>query len=222
MKKLLAVVMSLAMLVGATAISAGAAYSDSSSNVTYENGLTPNTDHGGGVTKGNLTQGDTVGTGKVDIMVQTGKESDTTNVYAVSFTPAELTFNYGSDTSYIWNPETQKYEIIGTGGSDGWTTTTSTITITNYSDLPIDVEAAFAKDGTVSEEVTVTFTDSDEVTKDDNKLSLLSAVTTGNLNEQGSPKSGTFTVALNGNLTNPYTAPTKLGTVTLTIKVPTT
>lgn len=156
----------------------------------------------------------------MDVKISSGKASTTTNVYAVSIDTTELSFSYGGDTSYIWNPEKQKYVIVtGSGASDGWRSSASAITITNYSDLPIDVDASFQKVVGITDEITVSFTDSDQGTTDDSKLSLAAAVTTGTLGETGTPKTGTFTVALSGTPTVPYTN-TKLGTITLTIKVP--
>lgn len=221
MKKALATTLSLAMLLGAMTVNAGATYSNSDNNVTYASGTTANTGYGGGVEKGQLAGGDTIGTGSVNIHITTGKESTTTNVYAVSIDKTELSFSYGKDTSYIWNPEKQQYVIVkGSGSPDQWTTSADTITITNYSDLPIDVEASFQKDGGIRDEITVAFTDSDADIKDDGKLKIVSAVTTNNLSASGTPQKGTFTVALSGAPTVPYNN-TKLGTITLTIKVPT-
>ena len=220
MKKVLATTLALAMLLGTTTVAKAAGYAEESDNVTYNEGTTANTDYGGGVQKGELTNGSTIGTGSVDVKITTGNASTTTNVYAVSIDKTELSFSYGSDTSYIWNPEEQKYVIVtGSGTSNEWSSTASTITITNYSDLPIDVEASFQKEADITDEITVSFTDSDTDTTNDSKLSIATAVTTGNLGKTGNPKSGTFTITLSGTPTVPY-ANTKLGTISLTIKVP--
>ena len=220
MKKVLVSTLALAMLLGATTVANAAGYAETSDNVTYSEGTTKNTEHGGGVKKGTLDAGSTIGTGSVDVKISTGSESTTTNVYAVSIDKTELSFSYGGATSYIWNPEKQQYVIVtGSGTSTEWRSTASTIIITNYSDLPIDVEATFQKVEDIADNFTVSFTDTDENTKSDSKLSLAAAVTTDSLKETGIPKVGAFTVALSGTPSVPY-ADTKLGTITLTIKVP--
>lgn len=221
MKKVLVSTLALAMLLGATTVAnAAGEYADRSSHVTYSAGTTVNTDYGGGVQKGSLGAGSTIGTGSVDVEISTGEASTKTNVYAVSIDTTKLSFSYGSATSYIWNPEEQKYVIVKeTGSSDGWTSSTPTITITNYSDLPIDVEAFFQREAGITDEITASFADSDQDAKTDSKLSLAAAVTTDSLKETGIPKVGAFTVALSGTPSVPY-ANEKLGTITLTIKVP--
>lgn len=222
MKKVLVSTLALAMLLGATTVANAAGYTDGSSHVTYNSEkATANTDYGGGVQKGSLTEGDTIGTGSVDVKISTGNASTTTNVYAVSIDTTNLSFSYGGATSYIWNPEEQKYVIVKETGTSGeWSSSASTITITNYSDLPIDVEATFQKVEDIADNFTVSFTDTYQDTTD-GKLSLEAAVTTGELSATGTPKVGTFTVALSGAPNVPY-ANTKLGTITLTIKVPVT
>lgn len=222
MKKVLVSTLALAMLLGATTVAnAAETYADSSSHVTYSGG-TPNNGHGGGVQKGTLAEGDIIGTGSVNVEISTGEASTKTNVYAVSIDTTKLSFSYGNAASYIWNPEQQQYVIVKeTGAPDEWKSNASTIKITNYSDLPIDVEALFKKADGITDKITASFTDSDEITKDDSKLSLAAAVTTDSLKETGIPKAGAFTVALSGTPSVPY-ADTKLGTITLTIKVPVT
>lgn len=223
MKRILAIGMALAMLVGTMTVSAGAV----DENVTYNasvSGYSQNTAHGGGVVEGDgYTPGTTIGTGSVDVMVQTATEPTITNVYSVGISTTTLTFNYGGAASYIWNPTDLRYEVIGNTGGDGtlWTATTGdTIEVTNYSDLPIEVEASYTADGTVTEsdQIDVTLTPDVGGTP---TLSLESAVTTGDLDATGEPVADSFTVALSGNLTYSYRAPAKLGTITLEIKVPT-
>jgi len=221
MKKVLVSTLALAMLLGATTVANAAGYTDGSSHVTYNSEkATANTDYGGGVQKGTLTKGDTIGTGSVNVKISTGDAGETTNVYAVSIDKTELSFSYGGATSHIWNPEKQKYVIVpGSDPSDEWISNAPTIKITNYSDLPIDVEASFQREAGITDDINASFTDTDPDTTDDRKLSIAAAVTTGKLSETGTPKTGIFTVALSGTPTFAY-ADTKLGTITLTIKVP--
>lgn len=221
MKKVLVSTLALAMLLGATTVANAAGYVEASDNVIYsEKAIANTTEYGGGVKKEPLDKGDTIGTGSVDVKISTGDAGKTTSVYAVSIDTTELSFSYGGATSHIWNPEKQQYVIVKeTGTPDKWNSDAPTITITNYSDLPIDVEALFEKAVGITDPITASFTDSDENTKDDRKLSLKAAVETGKLDATGNPQTGTFTVVLSGTPTFAY-ADTKLGTITLTIKVP--
>ncbi len=215
MKRILAITMALAMLVGAMTISAGATYKDDAKHLTADNaGNTGNY----GVVSDSYSASDTIGESTVPVKFDNGVSGSITNVYAVSFTPSELSFTYGGGARYIWNPEDQEYETVTPGG-DTWTPVTNVITITNYSDLAVEIEAKFEKDTGITEEVAATFTDSDTSTGD-SKLSLASAVATNSLGATGNPTSGTFTVTFEGALNTLYPNGTKLGDITLTLKVP--
>ena len=216
MKKILATVMALALLISTMAISAAAAYyPEGSAEIAYDGALTTDNDaHGGG--KKNtpeLSSGGTVGTGSVDVNIQTGDGNTFTNVYAICYSTTELNFTYGSGLSYIWNPEKLAYEIDSTV-SGNWTPSSNTITVTNYSDLPVDVEATYAKGVDVAEDVSVSLNSADTTAE----LNLAAAATNpNNASSAGEAKSGTITVAVSGDLTKAYSK-TTLGTITMTIK----
>ena len=215
MKKTLALTLSLAMLVGATTLSASAAYYDGKTEITFDNALTTgNADHGGGKQDSSpLAEGSTVGTGNVDVKIETSTSATITHVYAIAYSTTELSYTYGA-TNYVWNPEDQVYDLVSSG--DTWSNNGgNTITVTNYSDLPVDVTATFQKETAITDNITANFADS-------NTLKLASAVTDNtDITSQGTPTSNTFTVSLTGSATKPYGAGTKLGTITLTVKVPT-
>lgn len=108
--------------------------------------------------------------------------------------------------------------------STEWTSNNSTITVKNYSDLPVDVEPSFTKDLGVTETVTATFTPNasgDNGSAAGQTLKLNAAVDTGNTTATGTVRTGTIGVAFSGALTNPYAADSTLGIITLTVKVPT-
>ena len=216
MKKILATVMALALLISTMAISAAAAYyPEGSAEIAYDGALaTDNDEHGGGKENNpKINSGETVGTGSVDVNIQTGDGNTFTNVYAICYSTTELNFTYGSGLSYIWNPEKLAYEIDSTV-SGNWTPSSNTITVTNYSDLPVDVEATYAKGVDVAEDVSVSLNSADTTAE----LNLAAAATNpNNASSAGEAKSGTITVAVSGDLTKAYSK-TTLGTITMTIK----
>lgn len=223
MKKVLATVMAVAMLVSVMTVSAGATYKNDSKHLTSDDA--GNLSNAGTVSTGKAA-GDTIGTADVPVTFQIGTGGDITHVYALSFTPEKLTFTYGTGVSYIWDPETQKYEMRD-AGTTPWTANANTITVTNYSDLSVEVSAAFVKDAGVTADITTTITaavDAANGTTDGTVLHLNSAVADDATTEAtGTPHPGTFKFAVDGTL---YAGRVpgqdyKLGTITLTVKVPT-
>lgn len=217
MKRVLTLFLALAMLAGVMTISAGAAgyAGDDGSNVTYVTAA-DNTAHGGGRQQGNLAAGQTIGTSEIPVKVQIAKATSTTSVYAVSVDKTELSFTYGSQTSYVWNPEKLQYDVV-TSGSNTWDPASQTITVTNYSDLPIDVTADYNQEANYTG-LTASFSSSDTQTG-----TLKLATASKGLGQIGEAVTGTFEVTMSGTITTAIgTDPVKVGTITLTIKVPTT
>ncbi len=221
MKKVLATTLALATLLGAMTLNAGAAYSDETSNVTYESGLIENTAHGGGRQQGSLQNGDTIGTGSVPVKANVTPGGSITHVYAISIETTELSFNYGNDKHQVWNPDTLSYDVVSEGTTDGWTAVDSTITIANYSDLPVDINAKWTP-VTQAQGVTATIVASADgnnnngTTGSDPTLKLASAIAVAG-ETSNTARKGTFEVTLSGTLTG-VTA--QIGTIDLTIKVP--
>ena len=233
LKRIFAIALTLAMLVGVMTVSAAAAgYVEASDNVTYDttgSHGTANTTHGGGVVQNPsgtaaYAAGDTIATGEVDVTFNMASESTTTNVYAVSINTSELTFTYGAGTTYTWNPEKLKYDISTTGDDNLWTGNANVITVTNYSNLDVTAEASFEKDAGITEEVTGTFAAAagTGASEAGGILTLQSAARdiTGHTGT-GTASDGTFTLTLEGNLDSPYADGTTVGTITVTFKVPT-
>lgn len=204
MKCILAVVMTLAMLLGVMTVGASAKYMDDTNQITSENSA-GNSSTAGVVANG--TAGENVGSATVDVKIQTGKPGDTTHVYAVSYDVTELTFTYGSSAGLIWNPETLKYETKSNTGNDGWTTNEQKITVTNYSDLPVKVTPTVQKQ---TEEV-----DNVEI-QVSSALELASAAPeqpTGT----GTVQSGQITVTVSGDPIGYYETAGKIAKILLTV-----
>ena len=221
MKRFYALVLVVALLVSAMSLTAGAAYLDDANHFTADDAA--NTGPAGTAKTDDHTEGSTIATAEIPVKFTMGGGGKTTNVYAISYDASELVFTYGAGTSYIWNPEKLKYEVVGNGPTD-WTSDNSTITVKNYSDLPVDVEPSFAKDSGVTETVNATFTPNasgDNGSTAGQTLKLNAAVATGNTTATGTVRTGTIGVAFSGALTTPYAADSALGTITLTVKVPT-
>lgn len=230
MKRILALTLSLAMLAGLMTVSAGAAegYAEGSDNVDYElidsgekHENQKNTNNGGGMIAGtgsnptNYDEGEAIASGTIDVTASINdREGSVTHVYAVSINTTSLSFTYGSGaTSYIWNPSKLQYDVVtSSGGENGWSAGQS-INVTNYSDLPVDVTAAYQADPG-HESISASFSAS-------NTLSLNAATdgitgTTGT----GTKVDGTFTMSLTGT-PGALAADTTIGTVTLTFSKPT-
>ena len=69
------------------------------------------------------------------------------DVYSVDIEWGEMAFTYNTTGDKQWNPETHKYNFTE---GDGWTVNTpdtgDKITVTNHSNLPVDVAFSFTKD----------------------------------------------------------------------------
>ncbi len=217
MKKVLATAMALAMLASAVTINAGAVYSDGPNSFTPAN-TANNTGNlnvdprpanhldKAGVAATTAANGESVGQATVDIKVKTGDAGSTIHVYAVTYSVTELNFQYGNAADIIWNPETLKYETVPSSGS-GWTNPSQDITVTNYSDLPIKVEA------TVQNK-----TDAGVTITPDSTLELESAAPTGSTAGTGTAKTGTISVEVSGAPTGSYTDGfTKIGELLLKV-----
>ena len=221
MKRILAAAVSLAMLVSLMTVGASAVYDESSDNVEYNtevDGYSENTGHGGGVQQNtNYSAGTVIGTSEIPVEVTVNQAGTTTHVYAVSIDVSELSYTYGSNTDTIWNPDTLSYDVVGDG--ENWVNNTQKITVTNYSDLPVDVEASWlaaANHGNVTATVEVADGYTGEGTS---TLSLTSALATG-LESQNQARVGGFDVTMSGNIGGITATTMTVGTITLTIKVP--
>ena len=200
MKRILAITMTLAMLLGLMTIGASATYMDDSNKITKNDA--DNNSSAGQAATGN--ENENIGAGTVDVKIQNGGAGSITHVYAVTYDVTELTFTYGDGSGQIWNPETLQYNTQG--GSGGWTQDLQNITITNYSDLPIKVTPSFNQTAETGN-VTVALGEA---------LTLASAAT-GMEDGTGEAQKGTISVTVSGAPVGYYDAAASIGTITLTV-----
>ena len=230
MKRILAITMTLAMLLGLMTIGASAAGNypgDSASNVTYETGHTANGSGNGYVADDTYAEEATIATGTVTVKGSVNNDGYTVvHVYAVGISQTELTYTYGSgsNTKYTWDPSQQKYVVSTDGGSEsnGWQEEGQSITVTNYSDLPVVATAQYTKTNT-SVTGTITDTDSsDSGSESDGIINLATAIEDpgDSYSNTGTPTTGTFTLKLDGN-PGAISSDATLGTLTITFTKPT-
>ena len=84
--------------------------------------------------------------------------NSTREVYSVDVEWGAMSFTYSDGSSTIWNPKTHTYETLS---NVGWTADGNTVTVTNHSSLPVDVEFSFVKNVDMDTDSTYTgkFTD---------------------------------------------------------------
>ena len=167
MKKIFAILLTVAMLTTVLAVSVSA-----ENVIGSQNGVQPE----------NFTTSET--TPREDLNV---KVSDVTHKYAVDvvFSLADLTIG-GTIT---WNAETMKYDVAGT--ELGKTAVTRTVTVSNRSDLPVYAFATVA-DQDAGDGITFT-AEKDSAT---NKLTIAKA-TAGTAVATGTPTKGYLTINVN-------------------------
>lgn len=201
MKRVLAAALALAMLMSLMTLNASAVYSTDGNNF--------NTDNAGNSSSAGQTAvtglaGEEVGSATVDVKIKTGGDGSITHVYAVSYDVTELQFTYGQGADIIWNPETLQYETSSAGG--GWTADSQEIKVTNYSDLPVKIEAQVQNKNDAG--VTIT---------PDGPLELGTAATNGTAGK-GEEQTGKITVTISGAPVGSYTSDyTKVAEILLTV-----
>ena len=201
MKRILAVVMTLAMLLGVMTVGASATYLDETNKIT-EDGA-GNTSGAGTAAGVSDTTGTEIGSEDVTINIETSSTGGTTNVYAVAIDNTELTFTWSNSATTIWNPETLKYETTNDDGS--WRQESHDITVTNYSDVGITVTPSATNPESADDGVTVTVGEA---------VNIASAYDGGTA---GSAKTGKITVSVEGTPDGVYADETQLATFTLKV-----
>ncbi len=211
MKKCLALALSLCLAASMSILSSWATYLEDDNHFTGDT-VSVSTDSGpqnAGINASTVTDSE-IASQDVTVKLQTSGSQTTTHVYAISYSATELTFTYQQGGSRTWNPEKLQYDIAGDGGQ--WNAQTQAITVTNYSDLPVDVTAAVGANTIETGNVTVTA----EVTGQTgvSTLALASAYDGGTT---GTAKSGTFDVKIDGKPSTEYLTASELVKLTLTV-----
>ena len=200
MKRVLSLALALCLLAGVLTVNAGAVYSKDGNNFNTDNATNQSTAGQVAVTGLN---GEAVGEATVDVYLKTGAPGEVTHVYAVSYDVTELEFQYGNSASKIWNPETLRYET--TGSSGGWNIATQTVTVTNYSDLPVKVTASISALSDTG------------VSIDTPEALELESAAPADMSQTGAEKSGELTFSMTGTPLGVYETRQKIGTITLTV-----
>lgn len=201
MKRILALTLSLAMLAGLMTVSAGATYLSDPNHLTTDNaGNTSTAGKAAGVSD---TTGTEIGSKDVTVKLQTSSDGGTTHVYAVSFDTTEVTFTWSNTATTIWNPETLRYETTNDAGS--WAADRQVITVNNYSDVAIKVEADNAAPTSSDAGVTLSVS---------GPLELASAYDN---TATGSVKTGQITVTVTGEPETAYPTATQIASFTLKV-----
>ena len=206
MKRILAITMTLAMLLGLMTIGASATYADDENRFTNDTAQTGNNNSGQPATD---FADDTIGSKDVDVNI-TSTASDYTNVYAITYSTTDLTFTYQASSSYIWDPVKLQYVSSGTSDGTGWLNDEQELTVTNYSDLPVDVAASYTAesevyDVTVAMGLTTAPTETSTV-----NMELGDAI-------DKTPKTDTLYVKVSGTPNVSGLSAEKIGTITLTV-----
>ena len=76
-----------------------------------------------------------------EVIVNINGATDLVPVYSVDVAWDSLDFAYNFTNTDVWNPEDHVYDTTGGGG---WSNTSSTITVTNHSNVPVKAMASFA------------------------------------------------------------------------------
>lgn len=142
------------------------------------------------------------GSQSLDVMVNYSKNSTEPPIYSVDISWDDLVFSFSESESNIWNPEDHSYTKRSAGR---WDRTSASITITNHSNVDVNVTLTYAP----IENTGVTGTLS-------NGTGTLVGGTTG---EYDSAASMISTLTISGTPAGlSADSKTKVGTITITIK----
>ena len=152
---------------------------------------------------GELNETTTSNTGNV--MAQyVDASNEAAEVISVDVTWGAMTFTYTKSGDYVWVPG--DHSINGDGISYAWTPNGNTVTVTNHSNVDVEVEFAFAALDAYNA-ITGSFTYEGETTLDAGVEGAYAAA-----------DKVVATLALTGALADTVTTSTQIGTVTVTLK----
>ena len=123
-------------------------------------------------------------------------------VYSVDITWGSMAFTYSAGSSPTWNPTMHTYSSGGTGG---WSSSGNKITVTNHSNAQVTANLDYASE-TGFTGITGSF--------DNANMTIDTAVGT----EVSAAPTKTAALSLTGTLNSSVTRPTKIGTITVTIR----
>ena len=87
-----------------------------------------------------------------DVTAKYEKNESEQPIYNVDLNWGDLTFTYTETTTKVWNPDTHTYDTTTTGS---WDKTESSITVTNHSNVSVDVSMSVTPVGGTGVNVTL-------------------------------------------------------------------
>ena len=81
-----------------------------------------------------------IGSREIDVKAKYSVVSTTPASYSVDLQWTDMTFTYTREDTRIWNPLTHTYK---TGSRSGWDKTRGSITVTNHSNVDVQVTVAY-------------------------------------------------------------------------------
>lgn len=123
-------------------------------------------------------------------------------LYSVDITWDSMAFTYREGSGPTWNPEDHTYS---SGGAGGWSNSGNTITVTNHSNAQVTANLDYASE-TGYEGISGSF----------GNKSTMNLATAERTTVEEAP-TDTAELSLTGTLNRTVTAPTKIGTITVTI-----
>lgn len=124
-------------------------------------------------------------------------------VYSVKIEWGEMSFTYKTTGEKTWDPATHTYNVAE---GDGWDATGNAVTVTNHSNVPVNVAFSFAKD-------TTTYKGEYNGTMSVTSEQLAAGVE----NKPNEAASVTSALTLEGTLNATVGAGTKLGEITVSL-----
>ena len=90
--------------------------------------------------------------GSKDVTAKYEQNESEQPIYNVDLNWGDLTFTYTETTTKVWNPDTHTYDTTTTGS---WDKTESSITVTNHSNVSVDVSMSVTPVGGTGVNVTL-------------------------------------------------------------------
>ena len=81
-----------------------------------------------------------IGSKEIDVKAKYSVVSNTPASYSIDLSWTDMTFTYTRTDTHIWDPLTHTYK---TGSKSGWDKTRGSITVTNHSNVDVQVEVEY-------------------------------------------------------------------------------
>ncbi len=152
---------------------------------------------------GNVTTEEVPGSKTIDVMGSYHGTGTAADVYSVKIEWGAMLFTYETSGNKKWNPEEHTYNV---DADDKWVAEGNTVTVTNHSNVPVDVAFSFTEAAGMG---------AYQGTMDVTEKKLAAGVE----NEPENADKVTSTLTLGGPLNRTVTEKSTLGTITVTLSV---